>query len=165
MNAKTLKHLLGALCLGFAVFSLGFYMGRQSAAEPAAPGGGEVTPGPLPTDGVVAYYFIGNQRCTSCKQIERMAGEVLAERFAEAMADGRLLYRVVNIETPGQEHYLDDYNCIKNSLVLVSFRDGQQVEFENLDRVWELLQAPEQFNEYVAGATGEKLNLVDKETP
>ncbi len=39
------------------------------------------------------------------------------------------------------------------SLVLVSYRDGKVVRFQNLDKVWQLVRDEEAFSQYVREST------------
>ena len=60
-----------------------------------------------PSDGVVAYYFHGKVRCVTCKSIEAFAHEAIQSGFAEQLGQRRIVWRVVNYEQPGNEHFGD----------------------------------------------------------
>ena len=57
--------------------------------------------------------------------------------FAAELQSGRLEWRSVNYEQPGNEHFAADYNLAAPSLVLVSMRDGKQAAWRGLPEVWE----------------------------
>ncbi|NCO33481.1 MAG: hypothetical protein AUJ92_01895 [Armatimonadetes bacterium CG2_30_59_28] len=101
---------------------------------------------------VVAYYFHTSFRCPSCVTIERLSGEAIEENFESALSDGRLSLRVVNVEEPGNEHFVQDYQLVSKSLVLVERVNGSETRHKNLQRVWELLRQPDEFKSYVRKA-------------
>lgn len=98
---------------------------------------------------VVAYYFHGRVRCMSCVKIESLSGKAIRERFPEELRNGLLSYRGVNVDVPENRHFIDDYRLTSQSLVIVEFRDGRQVRWKNLEKVWTLLGSEKEFLPYV----------------
>ena len=88
---------------------------------------------------VVAYYFHVTVRCTTCRTIESYSREVIERKFAADMANGRLQYRVVNVQLPENKHFIKDYQLFTKSLVLVRFDKGRQAEYRILNDTWELV--------------------------
>jgi hypothetical protein len=107
----------------------------------------------VPSTGVVAYYFHGDFRCRTCLAIERQAHETITADFADELASGRLTWRALNVEQPGNEHFVEDFKLVTRSLVLVSYRDGRVQRFQNLDKVWQLVRDEELFSQYVREST------------
>lgn len=101
---------------------------------------------------VIAYYFHGTARCSSCMLIERYAKEALAANFPEALAAGKLEFQAINVEESGNEHYSDDYQLYTKSLILSLIQDGREIKSENLTKVWEYLRDKQQFFDYVSEA-------------
>ena len=118
-----------------------------AAVDPAVstPAGESQGPGAR----VVAYYFHGRVRCVSCVKIESLSGKAIRERFAEELGTGLLVFREVNIDEPGNRHFIDDYGLSSQSLVIVEYRDGRQVRWKNLEKVWTLLDSEKEFLPYV----------------
>ena len=110
-----------------------------------------------PVDGVVAFYFHGNVRCATCKNIEAYADEAIHSGFAGSLEDGDLAWQVVNIDEPENRHFVQDFQLVTRSVVLVEYRDGQAVRWENLDKVWQLVRSKDLFVEYVQSETQEFL--------
>ena len=108
-------------------------------------------------DGVVAIYFHGNARCATCRKIEAYADEAIAQGFVDELASGRLAWRVVNIDEPGNKHFIEDFQLVTRSVVLVEYREGEVVRWENLDKVWQLVRSKDRFVGYVQGETSEFL--------
>ena len=104
-------------------------------------------------DGVVVYYFHGKTRCVTCNTIEAYAKEAVEANFSGQIDAGLLQWRVVNFESPGNEHLVKKYELIASSVVLVQMKDGSEQEWKNLDRVWELVGDKESFLKYVEEET------------
>jgi hypothetical protein len=146
------KKLLTGILLLVVVASLGVLVykefGRGPAAvlpEPSTRAGESPGPGTR----VVAYYFHGRVRCVSCVKIEKLSGKAILERFPEELRTGRLAFREVNIDEPENRHFIDDFRLSSQSLVIVEYRDGRQVRWMNLEKVWTLLDSEKEFFPYV----------------
>ena len=98
---------------------------------------------------VVAYYFHGRVRCVSCVKIEKLSRKAITEGFPKELKNDRLAFREVNVEEPGNRHFIDDYRLTSQSLVIVEYRDGWQVRWKNLEKVWTLLGSEKEFLPYV----------------
>jgi hypothetical protein len=98
---------------------------------------------------IVAYYLHGNTRCPSCIKIESFADAAVHERFAPELEGGRLEWRVVNYEEPGNEHYWQDFELEVKTVVLQDLVGGEQVRYKRLDRVWDLLADENAFGDYI----------------
>jgi hypothetical protein len=103
----------------------------------------------MPDRTVVAYYFHGNFRCQTCRKIEAFSGEAVKSGFPEDLKAGRLEWRVINVEEPGNEHFIQDYQLFSKSLVLVAKEGSKQTRWKNLQRVWTLVGDKDAFIQYV----------------
>jgi len=110
-------------------------------------------------DGVVAMYFHGNARCATCRKIEAYADEAIAQGFVDELESGRLTWRVVNIDESANKHFIKDFQLVTRSVVLVEYRDGKVLRWENLDKVWQLVRSKDRFVSYVDGETREFLGM------
>jgi hypothetical protein len=98
---------------------------------------------------VVAYYFHVSARCVTCRTIESYSKEAVERGYAKEIEEGRVEWRPVNVQLPQNRHYIRDYQLYTRSLVLVKYREGKQVEWRNLDRVWQLVRRKGDFLKYV----------------
>lgn len=114
-----------------------------AAAEPARPVKAESS------HKVIAYYFHTTYRCYTCRMIEALSEEALKQGFAEALRDGTLEFRPVNVQLLENRHFINDYQLFTKSLVIVRVNDGKQVEWKNLEKVWELVGNKQAFLKYV----------------
>ena len=81
--------------------------------------------------------------------MEAYAEEALKEAFPQALQAGELEWHAVNVEEPAHEHFVEDYELTASALVLVDTQAGEQKEWRNLERVWELVGDELEFKVYV----------------
>lgn len=98
---------------------------------------------------VVVYYFHGNKRCVKCRTIEAYAQEAVEMGFQSELESGKLEWIVVNVEEPGNEHFVKDYQLSTRAVVLVEKKDGVEQKWENLTRVWQLVGDKFEFVGYI----------------
>jgi len=102
---------------------------------------------------VVAYYFHGNTRCWTCRTIEAYTEEALKTGFADDLSARKLVWLVVNIEEPDNEHFVEDYKLVTRSLVLTEMENGTEKRWKTLDKTWQLVHDKDAFNAYVTENT------------
>lgn len=98
---------------------------------------------------VIAYYFYGTSRCPTCYKLEQYSKEAIEANFKDALASGKLEFKVVNVEERGNEHFVQDYQLYTKSLVLSLVKDGKEVKSENLAKIWEYVGNKQRFVDYV----------------
>ena len=98
---------------------------------------------------VIAYYFHGSFRCPTCHKLEQYSKEAIETNFKDALASGKLEYKVVNVEEKGSEHYAKDYQLYTKSLILSLVKDGKEIKWKNLDKIWEYVGNKQRFIGYV----------------
>lgn len=106
-------------------------------------------PGPSAGHVVRVYYFHTTQRCASCKKVETLSEEAVREGFARELGAGALEWSSLNLDDPENRHFVEDFQLYTKSLVVVDLRDGKQVRWKNLPRIWELLRDDVAFRQYV----------------
>ncbi|RME23257.1 MAG: hypothetical protein D6800_10080 [Candidatus Zixiibacteriota bacterium] len=102
---------------------------------------------------IVAYYFHATQRCVTCRRIEAYSQEALQEAFGPLLADSVLLWKPLNVQKPENQHFIKDYGLYSQALILSRVRDGKEIEWKNLDKIWELIGNKEEFEQYVKKET------------
>ena len=98
---------------------------------------------------VIAYYFHGTFRCTTCRTIEQYSHDAIQTYFAKELGNGRLEFRPVNVEEPENKHFIQDYQLVTRSLVLSLVSDGKETKWKNLTDVWKLVRDKDKFFQYV----------------
>jgi hypothetical protein len=98
---------------------------------------------------VIAYYFHGTFRCSTCRTIEQYSLEAIQTYFAKELGSGKLEFRPVNIEEPENKHFIQDYQLVTRSLVLSLISDSKETKWNNLADVWKLVRDKNKFFQYV----------------
>jgi len=98
---------------------------------------------------VVAYYFHGHKRCKTCLQIEASAKAALEDNFQKELDEGTLEWKKVNFEDEANSDMAEKYELVASSLIIAEFRDGEEVRWKNLEKVWELVWEDEAYADYV----------------
>ncbi len=147
------KRIIQIVLLLFIAVSVAYFVAQETsrsvAGVPAEHGPQASLAGNAQPAKVVAYYFHGNFRCVSCRKLESVSKEAVMNGFQAELKRGELRWAAVNVEQSGNEHFIADYRLFSRSLVIVRYRNGQQVEYKNLMKAWELLRDDEALKKYV----------------
>ena len=141
-----MKRVIPALLTAVAVISAGFFVFSVYAAD-----------GQTPSVKVIAYYFHGSFRCSTCHKLEQYSKEAIETNFKDALASGKLEFKVVSVEDKGNEHYGNDYQLYTKSLILSLVKNGKQIKWENLDKIWEYVGNKQRFIDYVKSGVADLL--------
>lgn len=98
---------------------------------------------------LIAYYFYGSFRCPTCYNLEKYAKEAIENNFKDELDKGILVFEAVNIEEKGNEHFVNDYQLYSKSLVLSLVKNGEEVKYKNLTKIWEYVRNKEKYLSYV----------------
>lgn len=125
---------------------------RQAADLPAVrPTVVRTQPGVAP-DVILVRYFSSDVRCATCVRIERLTRETVERNFAPEIASGRIVLQTVNLDGPGNEHFVQDYQLISKTVIVSDRAQGQEVGWENLQEVWSKQKDERAFEAYMVDA-------------
>lgn len=145
-KGRAAKLIFGLLLVGIAVGAVVIGLARESVhtAPPPVP-----STAPGPSWGVVTvYYFHGDTRCNTCREIESRTVEIVQRRFAGPIEVGMLRFASVNFDDPDERHFRADYN-LSFGTVLVQGAGGAK-PWESLSDVWTLIHGdPAAFEAYL----------------
>ncbi len=155
------KKIITAVLLIFVVGSLGYMIARENKAgsapvQNAPPPPSQPQAVPLsdtgqaePNQQLIVYYFHGDIRCPTCHKLEEYAKEALDAYFADDLAAGKIQWKPTNIDRPGNEHFVKDYQLVTKSVVLSDVVNGKEVAWKNLDQIWQKVQDKDGYLEYI----------------
>jgi hypothetical protein len=155
-----------ALLLLFVIFSVGFLAFKEFRSDPK--GSDQSLRAKIPVDTtvanaaenvssqqmnhqVIAYYFHTTYRCPTCLKIEEYTRQAIMGAFPEEIKSGSLLWKSVNVEENGNDHFIKEYQLFSKSVIVVDMRDGKQVQWKNLKDIWKLAGSKEAFSRYIQG--------------
>ena len=135
MHTRRLLWAVAAVVLIVGLFEVG--AGFAGSAETS------------PANFVAVYYFHGNFRCVNCRNIEQYTKEAVEKYFQKELDAGTVAFKVINIETKGNEHFMNDYELYTKSVVLSLVKNGKEVRSNNLTKIWEYLRDKGAFHQYI----------------
>ena len=121
------------------------------------------TAGTESSDQFVIYYLHSTQRCITCKKLEAYSEEAISTGFTEQLTDSTIVWRVVNFEEKGNEHYVKDYQLYTKSLILSRLHEGKETGWKNLDKIWKLVGNKDEFIAYVQTEVGNFMKPAEEE--
>jgi len=148
MNAKRVIRLV---LIAFVTLTAIWLVSRELPESPALD---SPTAASADADHITVYYFHRTARCVTCLTIERLAQSEVETAFRDQIASGKIVFRSVNIEEPGNDHFTTDYNLVSQAVVLVEMRDGAPGRWKNLDAIWDLVHEESEFRQYIRAEVG-----------
>ncbi len=128
------------------LFICAFTLPAVSASENAE---GAAKETPKPSHYLVATYFHTTMRCPTCHKIENYSAESIQNNFAEELKNGTLVWRAVNVDEPENQHFIKDYNLYSKHLIISEIKDGKEIRWKDLEKVWTNVRSEEKFEQYV----------------
>lgn len=98
---------------------------------------------------VVMTYFLIGSRCASCRKIEALARETAEKDFPAELASNKLIFRVIDTGEAANRHYLDDYQLSSKTVVISRRLEGRETAWEDMEKVWDLLDDPPAYHAYL----------------
>lgn len=150
----TPKYVITALLLVFVFGSLAYTLLRDdqigNRKEGSARPLGETIPVVQGVDPDWAVYFFYNDvYCETCERLEGYALEAVRTHFADDLESGVIQWRSLDMTTPENKHYAVDFGLYSKSVVLVELDDGEEVRWENLDDIWDLVHDQPAYMDYI----------------
>jgi hypothetical protein len=98
---------------------------------------------------VIAYYFHGTFRCTTCQNIEKYSKEAIEHYFPNELKNGKIEFKPLNVEETENRHYIQDYQLFSRALVISLVKQDKEVTWKNLSDVWKHVRNKDKFFQYV----------------
>ena len=93
--------------------------------------------------------------------MEEYTNTLIHNVFEDSLEDGKLVWEAINWEKSGNKHFVEDYQLEYPSLIIVKMKDGEDgedgedekdgknVEWKNLELIWDFVGNKEDFYIYV----------------
>jgi hypothetical protein len=143
------------LSIGLLLVMAMFPAEAADSSKPTAPA---ATATNAPSRQIIAYYFHGSVRCSTCQRIEKLAKETIENNFKTDLKAKRLVFQTVNYDLPENAHFLRDYKLPSPSLVLVRRDNGKDVKGTLLEKTWDLVEDEAKFNRYIETEVAKSLH-------
>jgi thiol-disulfide isomerase/thioredoxin len=113
-----------------------------------------------PNNYIVVYYFHTTLRCPTCYKIEQYTQEAVNKYFDKEIKSGTISFKAVNVQQEKNQHYVKDYQLFAKAVVISMIKEGKEVKFNNLTKIWEYVRDKEKFYNYIKTETNQYLEEV-----
>jgi hypothetical protein len=141
------------ICL--MIFGSAFSLLGVFAQESAKSAANEIQPQP---HHLVVTYFHTTFRCPTCYKIEEYSKDAVFFNFEDALKSGKVVWRVINVYEPANRHFIKDYQLYSKHLIVSEMKDGREVRWKDLKKVWYYVGDESRFNNYVKTEISNWLN-------
>jgi hypothetical protein len=107
---------------------------------------------------VVVTYFTSDQRCDTCLKIEKLTQDAIHSQFTDALEKKEIIFQTINYDKAENKHFIDDYQLAFKTVVVSERKKGQEQRWSKYDKVWELVNDPEEFSSYLQQGISQYLN-------
>ncbi len=97
-------------------------------------------------DKVEVFYFHGTLRCPSCVALERYSRETVEEYFADELAEGKIVFREINVELPENKEVAEKFAARGSSLFTNAIYDDKD-HIEEEVSIWRFIGDEVRFKE------------------
>lgn len=85
---------------------------------------------------VTVTYFTTQVRCASCMRIEEWTRQAVDARFSDEIDSGRVDFRMVYIDNPANENFVEDYQLVSKSVVVSESLVGLWLTLRSSLGIW-----------------------------
>lgn len=75
---------------------------------------------------IEVLYFYGKQRCITCRAIEKHTKDLLDTLYSKQLADGKIVYKSIDISQKENEAIADKYEVTWSSLFINLWKEGKE---------------------------------------
>lgn len=111
-----------------------------------------------PGPSLKVLYFHGNNRCTTCNNMEKFTRELLDEDYSDELKNGKVTFEVFNFDEEKNAELVNRYEVESSTLLIVKVRSGKEkvIDLTEIGFSYAKLE-PEKFKEEVARKINDNL--------
>lgn len=147
------KYIISAILIVFVAVSLVFLIKQETKTVNPNIVSDSTVNEENATPKTVVYYFHSSKRCMSCNFIEEQTVSAINENFTDQLKNKELEIRIVNVSEPENRHFIDEYELITQSVVLVEKKGNADIRQKKLEEVWDFVGDIEPFKNYIYNET------------
>ncbi|PJC68220.1 hypothetical protein CO015_04765 [candidate division WWE3 bacterium CG_4_8_14_3_um_filter_42_11] len=104
----------------------------------------------LKADTIEVVHFHATQQCWSCITVGKYALKTIEEKFPDEYANGKIVYKDINVESPENKEIARRYQATGASLYINAIKNGKDF-IEEDTTVWRLINSESQYTTYFEG--------------
>lgn len=94
-------------------------------------------------------YFHATARCQGCLKIEDFTFSSVNKNYEKELKNGLIKIQSIDFLEPENEKYQTKYGFDTQALIISKKVDGQEVEWKNLDKIWDYSDNFRKYEKYV----------------
>ncbi len=94
-------------------------------------------------------YFHATTRCQGCLKIEDFTFSSVNKNYEKELKNGLIKIQSIDFLEPENEKYQTKYGFDTQALILIKKVDGKEVEWKNLDKIWDYSDNFKKYEKYV----------------
>jgi hypothetical protein len=98
-------------------------------------------------NGLLVLQFHRTQRCAFCSDMEEHTKETLDTYFSHALQEGKIAFRLLNMELPKYQALRKKYSLFTSTLVLIELNQGRESRRKIVTDAWHLTDKRHEFIE------------------
>ena len=98
---------------------------------------------------IFVYYFHRTIRCPTCIAMEALSKEAIETNFSEELKNNKIVWITTNIDDPNNNELAQKYDIVRSTLLVVDTKDGQELRYKKLEKIWEHIGNRDAFLTYV----------------
>ncbi|MBN2281724.1 MAG: hypothetical protein JXQ65_14170 [Candidatus Marinimicrobia bacterium] len=150
------KKITTNLLIAFALISFGVMLGKNSVK----PIESSVSKSNDNNGNYVAVYYLHSTfRCVTCNTIEKLTINLLNSSYKNKLSNGEIKWQEIDFQE--NEAIAHKFNVIASCVVVGLVKNGEFVEYERMDDVWELVNKPTEFYDHVSKVIDANLEKIE----
>ena len=163
MRKMIVISVLAMIVLGSAVFTAAQDDSTKTIVDSAVVDTMQKADETAKNDRVIVYYLHGHRCCVTCHKLEAYSREAIASGFEKELKDSAIVWQAVNYDEKDSKHFIGDYKLYTKAVILSQVRNGKEVGWKNLDKIWQLVGDKDRFITYVQEETRAFMNPESEE--
>jgi hypothetical protein len=152
LGMEKLKPIISKLLIAFVIFSVGFSFGKNHGNLKSSADSKTTASTKNVSGGTInVYYMHATFRCVTCNTIESMAKKLLQSNYKSELDNKKIQWKEVNFQK--NEELAKRFGVVSSCIVV----EADSERFERLDKVWTLMEQPDEFNSYISSSLNKYL--------
>jgi len=98
---------------------------------------------------IEVIYFHATARCEGCLKIEDFTFSSVNKNYDKELKNGTIKIQSIDFLEPENEKYQTKYGFDTQALIISKKVDGKEVEWKNLDKIWDYSNNFKKYEKYV----------------
>jgi hypothetical protein len=117
---------------------------------------------PWNADQYMVLLFHSTIRCEQCLSMEKFINQVMEQSYKDLTDNGKLQFKMIQMDHPGRRHLAETFKLYTASVVLIEFKEKQEVSTKVLRDSWKFVNDETLFKDLLDSEIQILLNKPDE---